>query len=164
MCNVFVLFAVDPASSVGTVSTGAINGKFDEGYFVSVVVGTEKLSGLLYHFSPRNKVQQFASVPSLLDGLGTGESPTGLEIQLYGKKRKEYVRRKDLNGPKRTRTGYNIYFKEQRARLKELYPDSKGLGKKVIDMWNKLPENEKSVSILMLITFFVPVIRDITGG
>ena len=142
---IFASFVVDPAASVGAVATGAICGKFDEGYFVTVVVGTEKLSGVLYHISPRKKAQQFASVPSLLDGIGTEGTTTGLEIQLYGKK-KERVQKKDPNGPKRTRTGYNIYFKEQRARLKELYPGSKGLGKKVIDMWNKLPEEEKSVS------------------
>eukprot|EP00250_Pteridium_aquilinum_P013886 c21635_g2_i1 orf=1-1287(-) len=45
------VFGVDPAASVGTVVTGAINGKSDDGYFVTVVVGTEKLSGVLYHVS-----------------------------------------------------------------------------------------------------------------
>jgi hypothetical protein len=110
-------------------------------------VGSEKLSGVLYHFSPREKAQQFASVPSLLEGVGSEVTTTGLEIQIYGTK-KEHA--KDPNTRKRTRTGYNIYLKEQGARLKELYPGSKGLGKKLIEMWNKLPEEEKSVSFTLL--------------
>ncbi|KAI5059777.1 hypothetical protein GOP47_0026096 [Adiantum capillus-veneris] len=139
------VFGVDPAGSVGSVATGAINGKFEEGYFVTVVVGTEKLSGVLYHVSADNKAEQYASVPSLIDSIGSDGAASGMEIQLYGcKKRKEYVRKINPNAPKRTRTAYNIFFKEQRARLKQLYPDTKGHGKKVIEMWNKLSDKEKA--------------------
>lgn len=139
------VFGVDPAASVGSIATGAINGKFEEGYFVTVVVGTERLSGVLYHVSADNKAQQYASVPSLIDSIGSDGTAPGMEIQLYGcKKRKEYVRKINPNAPKRTRTAYNIFFKEQRARLKQLYPDTKGHGKKVIEMWNKLSEKEKA--------------------
>eukprot|EP00250_Pteridium_aquilinum_P011598 c20181_g1_i1 orf=316-3120(+) len=144
------VFGVDPAASLGSNATGAITGKFEEGYFVTVVVGTEKLSGVLYHVSAGNKAQQFASVPSLVDSIGSDGNAPGLEIQLYGcKKRKEYIRRKNPNAPKRTRTAYNIFFKEQRARLKQLYPESKGHGKQVIEMWNKLSENEKAPYIAL---------------
>lgn len=139
------VFGVDPAASVGSMATGAINGKFEEGYFVTVVVGTEKLSGVLYHVSAGNKAQQYASVPSLVDSIGSEENTPGMEIQLYGcKKRKEYVRKINPDAPKRTRTAYNIYFKEQRAKLNQLYPETKGLGKKVTEMWNKLSDEEKA--------------------
>lgn len=139
------VFGVDPAASIGTVVTGAINGKSDEGYYVTVVVGTEKLSGVLYHVSTDSDNHQFAKIPSLLDGIGSEENTAGLEVQLYGKQRREPIRKRNPNAPKRTRTGYNIYFKEQREKLKLLYPESKGLGKKVIEMWGKLPETEKSL-------------------
>ncbi|MCO5614306.1 hypothetical protein L7F22_068584 [Adiantum nelumboides] len=139
------VFGVDPAGCVGAIATGAINGKFEEGYFVTVVVGTEKLSGVLYHVSSDSNSQQYASVPSLIDSVGADGSAPGMEIQLYGcKKRKEYVRKINPNAPKRTRTAYNIFFKEQRERLKQLYPDTKGHGKKVIEMWNKLSDKEKA--------------------
>ena len=126
--------------------TGAIRGKIEEGYLITVVVGTEKLSGVLYHVPTEKNSQQYATIPSLRDGVGSEGDPNGFEIQRYGRKRKDYVRKKDPNAPKRTRTGYNIFFKEQRARLKQLYPESKGHGKTVIEMWNKLPENDKAVS------------------
>ena len=141
--------AVDPAASIGTMVTGAIRGKFEDGYLITVVVGTEKLSGVLYHIPTEKNPQQYATIPSLRDGIGSEGNPNGLEIQVYGRKRKDYVRKKDPNAPKRTRTGYNIFFKEQRARLKQLYPESKGHGKTVIEMWNKLPEDEKAVSFFL---------------
>lgn len=146
---------VDPAACIGTICTGAINGKFNEGYFVTVAIGTEKLSGLLYHFPPYEKAEQFATVTSLLDGLGVREPLIGSEIQPQRKRRKDYGIKKNLIGPKRGRTGYNIFIKEQRARLKELYPGTKGLGKRATEMWNKLPENEKSVSVLHMHVTFV---------
>lgn len=152
--------AVDPAASVGSMATGAINGKFEEGYFVTVVVGTEKLSGVLYHVSAGNKAQQYANVPSLVDSIGSEENTPGMEIQLYGcKKRKEYVRKINPDAPKRTRTAYNIYFKEQRAKLNQLYPETKGLGKKVTEMWNKLSDEEKAVSwcqVVGVLFTFIP--------
>lgn len=140
------VFGVDPAASIGTVVTGAINGKSDEGYYVSVVVGTEKLNGVLYHFSADSDSHQFAKVPSLLEGIGSEENTAGLEVQLYGKQRTETIKKRERNpnAPKRTRTGYNIYFKEQREKLRLLYPNTKGLGKKVNEMWGMLPDNEKS--------------------
>lgn len=144
----FLWDTVDPAACIGTVVTGAINGKSDEGYYVSVVVGKEKLSGVLYHVSADSDNHQFAKIPSLLDGIGSEENTTGLEVQLYGKQRTETIKKRERNpnAPKRTRTGYNIYFKEQREKMRLLYPDMKGLGKKVIEMWGKLPDDEKSVS------------------
>ncbi|MCO5603183.1 hypothetical protein L7F22_057330 [Adiantum nelumboides] len=138
------VFGVDPASSIGTVVTGAISGKTEEGYFVTVVVGTEKLSGVLYHVSSGGGSTQFASIPSLLDGIGSEENLAGLGVQLYGTIRRESMKKNNPYGPKRTRTGYNIFFKEQCEKLKQLHPETKGLGKKVIEMWGKLPDNEKA--------------------
>ncbi|KAI5067132.1 hypothetical protein GOP47_0017660 [Adiantum capillus-veneris] len=138
------VFGVDPARSIGTKVTGAISGKTEEGYFVTVVVGTEKLSGVMYHVTSDGENNQFASVPSLLDGIGSEENIAGLEVQLYGKVRREPIRKRNPNGPKRTRTGYHIFFSEQREKLRQLYPETKGLGKKVIEMWGKLPDNEKA--------------------
>ncbi|KAH7306397.1 hypothetical protein KP509_22G009200 [Ceratopteris richardii] len=138
------VFGVDPVASVGSVATGAINGKFEDGYFITVVVGTEKLSGVLYHLPASNNTQQYANIPSLIDTIGHEGNAPGMELQLYKfKKKRDYVRKFNPDAPKRTRSAYNIFFKEQCARLKQLLPGKKGLGKTVTEMWNKLSDKEK---------------------
>jgi hypothetical protein len=133
------------------VATGAITGKLEEGYLITAVVGAEKLSGVLYHVPVEKGSQQYATIHGIES---SGGDENGFGMQLHCKKRKEYVRKKDPDAPKRTRTGYNIFFKEQRARLKQLYPELKGHGKTVIDMWNKLPEKDKAVSQFALTFLF----------
>ncbi|KAH7424997.1 hypothetical protein KP509_11G036200 [Ceratopteris richardii] len=142
--NPMQVFGVDPAASLGSTAPGVINGKFEEGYFVTVVVGTEKLSGVLYHVASSNNMQQHAGIPSLIDRIGSNGNGPGMEVQLYGCKKRAYVRKTNPDAPKRTRTAYNIFFKEQRAKLERLYPDGKGHGKTVIEMWNKLTDKERA--------------------
>ncbi|KAH7387569.1 hypothetical protein KP509_16G030700 [Ceratopteris richardii] len=141
------VFGVDPASAIGHMVTGVIDGKTEEGYFVTVVVGTEKLTGIIYHVSSDCENNQFASIPSLLDGIGSGENTGSLEVQLYNKIKKEPIRKENFVSPKRPRTAYNIFHKEQYEKLIQLYPSAKGLGKKVIEMWGRLPEDEKAAYI-----------------
>ena len=139
--------AVDPASSIGASATGVISGKVEGGYLITVMVDGQKLSGILYHVL-KEKVKHCASVTGLVNLVGRDLDPLDHEVQLYKKRKQQDVyKRKHGNAPpRRTKTGYSIYLKEQRARLLKLNYKSKGLGKKVIEMWNKLPEDEKSVS------------------
>ena len=113
------------------------------------MVDGQKLSGILYHVLAE-KVKHYASVTSLLNGVGRDLDPVGTEVQLYKNRKQHACKSNHANGPpRRTKTGYNIFLKEQRARLLELNSESKGLGKKVIEMWNKLPEDEKAVSFFL---------------
>ena len=60
--DICVTAAVDPASSIGRIITGSIDGKFDYAYLVTVMVGTRKMRGVLYHVPPLVSGPQGASV------------------------------------------------------------------------------------------------------
>jgi hypothetical protein len=143
-----VLPVVDPALSIGSMVTGAIEGKFDQGYLVSITMGTEKLRGVLYHLPQLHRGSQHASVPNYAGTLGAEpQKPNGEEPsdKVHGRKRKR--KGKDPNAPRANRSGYNFFFGEQRMRLKTLYPDKdKELSCMIGDAWNKLTEEEKMVS------------------
>eukprot|EP01018_Ginkgo_biloba_P009820 Gb_39139 [translate_table: standard] len=137
------LFGVDPGASVGHTVTGAIDGKFDSGYLVTVVVGSEKLNGILYHVPTENAGPQFASVPGLISSVGSELDALGLEVQVTKRKR-ETAPKKDPNAPRPARTGYNYFYAEQRARLKKIHSQTdREIGRMVVDLWNRLSDNEK---------------------
>lgn len=58
------------------MAQGAIKGKFDQGYLVTVTVGAEKLQGVLYHVPPpaasQRTLSQHADVPSYGETPGKG--------------------------------------------------------------------------------------------
>jgi len=139
---------VDPALSIGSMVTGAIEGKFDQGYLVSITMGTEKLRGVLYHLPQLHRGSQHASVPNYAGTLGAEpQKPNGEEPsdKVHGRKRKR--KGKDPNAPRANRSGYNFFFGEQRMKLKEIYPDKdKELSRMIGDAWNKLTEEERIVS------------------
>lgn len=135
---------VDPASSIGSVVTGAIDGKFDHGYLVTVMVGTRKMSGVLYHVPSTNTMPQNACVPALMNSVGSELKASDLGPKVRRKRRKDIIR-KDPNAPRQNRTGYNFFFAEQRAKLKTLQPDKdRAISKMIGDSWNKLSEDEKT--------------------
>ena len=140
---------VDPASSIGTVVTGAIDGKFENGYLVTVMVGTRKMRGVLYHASSNNRAPQNACVPGMMQSVGLELNLSNLTPKpMVGRKRKKNeVFRKDPNAPRQNRTGYNFFFAEQRAKLKTVQPDKdRAISKMIGELWNKLSEDEKYVS------------------
>ncbi|CAK9865836.1 unnamed protein product [Sphagnum jensenii] len=138
---------VDPALSIGNVVPGAIEGKFELGYLVSITMGTEKLRGVLYHVAPVHRGLQHASVLNYSGTLGAEpKNPNGEEASDWVsiRKRKRKRKGKDPNAPRANRSGYNFFFGEQRMRLKTLYPDKdKELSCMIGDAWNKLTEEEK---------------------
>lgn len=140
-------FAVNPAEAIGSTVIGAIEGKIEYGYLVTMVVGGEKLKGVLYHVPPGNKGPQFASLPGLLNSMNA-ELTAGGEMQTRRKRRrKEEMPKKDPNAPRPNRTGYNFFFAEQRQRLKALHPDKdREISRMIGEAWNGLSEEEKLVS------------------
>lgn len=152
MCTCLTLclvsIPVHPVASIGHVVTGAIEGKFEHGYLVTVVVGGEKLRGVIYHIPPGHRGPQYAHVPNYA-------LTTGAEIQLPEKdmkvRRKRYNEdsKKDPNAPRQNRTGYNFFFAEERAKLKLLHPDKeRELSRMIGDAWNGLSEEAKMVILL----------------
>ncbi|KAH9309408.1 hypothetical protein KI387_037319, partial [Taxus chinensis] len=137
------MYGVNPGASIGHIVTGAIDRKFDNGYLVTVVVGSEKLKGVIYHVPTENTVPQHAIVPGLMSNVGCELDAQGLEVQMTEKK-KESVRKRDPNAPRRPRNGYNLFYVEQLARLKEIYGQTdRQIKTMVIDMWNRLSDDEK---------------------
>ncbi|KAL2468195.1 High mobility group B protein 9 [Forsythia ovata] len=121
---------------------GTIEGKFDCGYLISVKLGEEILSGVLYH--PGNPGSSAATqygntvipyIPQLLDQNGKG--------------RRRRRRRRwggDPDRPKPNRSGYNFFFAEKHSMLKSLYPNREREFTKMIgESWNKLTSEERMV-------------------
>lgn len=144
-----ILHTVDSASSVGAMVTGAIHGKFENGYLVTVTVGTRKLSGVLYHVASTNTLPQNACVQVMMPDVGSELKPAALAPRVGRKRKKTRVYRKDPNAPRQNQTGYNFFFAEQRAKLKTMQPDKdRAISKKIGELWNRLSENEKNVSAM----------------
>lgn len=145
---------MDPALSIGHTVTGAIEGKFEHGYLVTVMVAGEKLRGVLYHVPPGIRGPQHAIVPNYTATLGAELQITREETNNRGqrrkRRRKEDMPKKDPNAPRPNRTGYNFFFAEQRTKLKALHPEKdKELSRMIGDAWNSLTEEEKFVSYLL---------------
>lgn len=135
------LFGVDPGAYVAQTVTGAVDQRFDNGYLVTVVVGSEKLKGVLYHVPAENTVQQYAMVPGLMSNVGC--DALGLEVQVT-KKRKERVPNTDPSAPRLSNNGYKFFYVEQCAKLKKTYAQTdRELVRTVNDLWNKLSDKEK---------------------
>lgn len=135
---------VDPASSIGSVVTGYIDGKFDYGYLINVMVGTRKLRGVMYHVPASNTIPQGATVSAFMNCLGADPKTAGTEHHFERKRKKKEITRKDPNAPRQNRTGYNFFFAEQRARLKSTQPDKdRAISRMIGDLWNHLSEEDK---------------------
>eukprot|EP01018_Ginkgo_biloba_P030517 Gb_24776 [translate_table: standard] len=136
---------VDPASSIGSIVTGSIDGKHEHGYLVTVMVGTRKMRGVLYHVPPCSTRPQGASVSSFMNSLETDLKTPARVHRMGRKQKKKEMSRKDPNAPRQNRTGYNFFFAEQRAKLKSAQPDKdRAISKMIGNLWNQLSEDEKS--------------------
>ncbi|GLJ13265.1 hypothetical protein SUGI_0209310 [Cryptomeria japonica] len=132
------LSEVNPASFLGHPVTGVIYGKFEHGYLVTVVVGSEKLSGVLYQVP----TEQFAEVPSYLNN---GDAALGVR-PCSRRRRKNEIKKKDPDHPKQNRNGYNFFFAEHYKQLKALHPGKdREITKMIGDSWKNLKEEEKWV-------------------
>lgn len=139
--------------------TGEIEGKFEHGYLVTVMVGTERLQGVIYHIPPDPAHgPQFAHVPNF------SPSPARTDVSLpetivpaRERKRKQREElKKDPNAPRSSRTGYNFFFAEERAKLKLLHPDKeRELSRMIGDNWNSLTEEQKTVYEIISRPFLV---------
>lgn len=88
---------------------GMIDGKFDNGYFVTVTLGSKILRGVLYHLgsaSTSSPIPENAIVP-----YGTPH---------LQRRRRRGKRRRDPSHPKPNRSAYNFFFQEKHSKLKLL--------------------------------------------
>ncbi|XP_076902610.1 high mobility group B protein 10-like isoform X2 [Bidens hawaiensis] len=115
------LFSAMQKVEVGGEVTGTIINRFDQGYLVTVDIGSEKLSGFLYH------------VPS------ESPAPSHGTHKMYQLAVREPSPEPDISG-------YDVFFTEHYIRLKPLYHGQESVIRKRIQvLWNTLTEEEKQV-------------------
>lgn len=119
---------------------GVIDGKFEDGYFVTVTIGTNKLKGVLFHASQQNNaVQVQPAIPAT-------DNSSGTRVIRRRRRRKKLITRDPLH-PKPNRSGYNFFFAEQHAKLKLLHPGKdREISRMIGDLWNNLTETERAVN------------------
>ncbi|CAB4265500.1 unnamed protein product [Prunus armeniaca] len=127
--------------------TGTIDGKFDCGYFITVKLGSEVLSGVLYHPNqqplPGPSSNPISPAPQPVNAI---VPYTKRSCRLLGSKRRRRRKRGDPNYPKPNRSGYNFYFAEKHYKLKSLYPNREREFTKMIgESWSNLTAEERLV-------------------
>ena len=125
----YAVSPISPAQTLGSSVHGTIDGKFDDGYIVTVDLGSEQLKGVLYHVS---------SNASKGSSIG--------EVHLF----QTYKRNQDchyvLYRPKSNRSGYNFFFAENYARLKPSFcRQERVFCRKIGFMWRNLTDPERQV-------------------
>lgn len=127
----------------GSTVIGTIESKFDSGYLVSVTIGSEKISGVLYHYSPsKNSIQNSNSlhIPSSI------QNPSALPLARRRKRKRHQLGTKDPSQPKAKKSAYNYFFQEQYNILKPSYRgQERALTQKIGILWNRLTDVEKQV-------------------
>ncbi|KAK5831608.1 High mobility group B 9 -like protein [Gossypium arboreum] len=114
--------------------TGTIEGKFDCGYLISVRLGSEVLSGVLYH--PQHPVSEYSNAIV----------PYKQVRSARHSRRRRSRRAGDPSYPKPNRSGYNFFFAEKHYKLKSLYPNREREFTKMIgESWNSLSPEERMV-------------------
>ena len=81
---------------------GSIDGKFEYGYLVTVMVGTRKMKGVLYHVPPTGAKPQGASVSSYMNSLGSELKASDVEDRIGHRRRRKELSRKDPNAPRKS--------------------------------------------------------------
>uniref|UniRef100_A0A803Q224 UBC core domain-containing protein n=1 Tax=Cannabis sativa TaxID=3483 RepID=A0A803Q224_CANSA len=152
-----------PSSSAFSNVTGVIDGKFESGYLVSVVIGSKRLKGVLYESphnpSPMQLPRRVVNQPTSNKNDNAAESVVPV-VRRRRRRKKCEIKRRDPAHPKPNRSGYNFFFAEQHAKLKPLHPGKdREISRMIGESWNKLNETEKAVrnitqSSIILIFFY----------
>ncbi|KAH1253511.1 High mobility group B protein 10 [Glycine soja] len=128
-----------PVQAHDDMVSGTIDAKFDGGYVVTVILGSEQLKGVLFHVPDNVSQSSHAEGTSSSQNLGDGTSNS------QSRKRAKYAPR-DPFRPKSNRSGYNFFFAENYARLKPSYHgQERAISKRIGFLWNNLSEAERQV-------------------
>ncbi|KAJ0653280.1 putative transcription factor & chromatin remodeling ARID-HMG family [Helianthus annuus] len=129
-------------SSIGLPVTGVLDGKFESGYLCTVVIGGERLQGVLYQTVQTHT--PLYDIPK--HGVQATMDATATVVRCRRRRRKKSeIRKRDPAHPKPNRSGYNFFFAEQHARLKLLHTaKDRAISRMIGEEWNKLTESEKA--------------------
>ena len=134
------------------LAVGTINAKFDCGYLVSVKLGSETLSGVLYH---PGHPSSYTPIRTSIGAAAASQSSMTNKASAAVRKKK---RRKngEPGRPKPNRSGYNFFFSEKHAFFKSLYPEKEREFTKMIgESWSSLTLEEKEVRAFALSPFII---------
>ncbi|CAN0875474.1 High mobility group B protein 15 [Linum grandiflorum] len=148
MINVAELPRARAESATGPSVVGVIDGKFDGGYLVTVTIGNERLQGLLYQAAEgqHSQMSQHYPSPSMLPNNNGMDHAVPPPCKRRRRRKKCEIKRRDPDHPKPNRSGYNFFFAEQHARLKQLHTGKdREISRMIGELWNKLKDGERSV-------------------
>ncbi|KAK3154090.1 hypothetical protein QOZ80_2BG0185840 [Eleusine coracana subsp. coracana] len=128
----------DPASSSDNVDVDVIiDSKFEHGYIVTVIMGSQSTKAVLYNCIEEPAQQTL--VPPVASN----------DIDLKGgrrRRRRKKLSTTDPRHPKPNRSGYNFFFQDQHKLLKPQYPGQDRLISKMIgERWTNLGPEDKAV-------------------
>lgn len=147
MCafHFYLMVAATSAPLTGSSVVGVIDGKFDNGYLVTVTIGSEQLKGVLYQ-APQNPADEIQPSQSVVSNVNENAT-TSTGVLRRRRRKKCEMKKRDPAHPKPNRSGYNFFFAEQHARLKPLYPGKdRDISRMIGESWNKLNESDRAVS------------------
>uniref|UniRef100_A0ACD5ZLW7 Uncharacterized protein n=1 Tax=Avena sativa TaxID=4498 RepID=A0ACD5ZLW7_AVESA len=115
-----------------------IDGKFEHGYIVTVVMGSKSTKAVLYNCTEE------PSLPTPAPTIPINN--TDLKCGLRRRQRRKKLSTTDPRHPKPNRSGYNFFFQDQHRKLKPEYPGQDRLISKMIgERWNSLSTEDKAV-------------------
>ncbi|TKW39150.1 hypothetical protein SEVIR_1G159700v4 [Setaria viridis] len=129
----------DPASSSDSVDVDVIiDGKFEHGYIVTVIMGSKSTKAILYNCTEEPALP--TPVPP------AASNSTDLKGGRRRRRRRKKLSTTDPRHPKPNRSGYNFFFQDQHRILKPQYPGQDRLISKMIgERWNNLSPEDKAV-------------------
>ncbi|KAL6011819.1 hypothetical protein ACLOJK_002285 [Asimina triloba] len=136
-------------SAVPIGVTGIIDGKFDNGYFVTVNLGFETLHGVLYHLPISEASSAMVATQDHHDHeVALAAAAAALPMPPHLRQRRKRGRRRwDPAHPKPNRSAYNFFFAEKHSKLKLLYPQrEREFSKMIGESWGKLTQEERTDS------------------
>jgi hypothetical protein len=127
----------DLAASLDNDVQVIIDGKFEHGYIVTVIMGSKSTKAVLYNCTEEPAVP--TAVPHVAIDSAEGIRPRR-------RRRRKKLSTTDPNHPKPNRSGYNFFFQDQHRKLKPEYPGQDRLISKMIgERWNNLGPEDKAV-------------------
>lgn len=129
----------DLAASLDNDVQVIIDGKFEHGYIVTVIMGSKSTKAVLYNCTEEPAVP--TAVPHVAIDSAEGIRPRR-------RRRRKKLSTTDPNHPKPNRSGYNFFFQDQHRKLKPEYPGQDRLISKMIgERWNNLGPEDKAVRV-----------------
>jgi hypothetical protein len=115
-----------------------IDGKFEHGYIVTVIMGSNSTKAVLYNCTEEPALPTLASTIPI--------NNNDLKGRLRRRRRRKKLSTTDPKHPKPNRSGYNFFFQDQHRKLKPEYPGQDRLISKMIgERWNSLSTEDKAV-------------------